>query len=155
MIACLHTCYVISDPNNAKSRRSFSLLAISAWRRCIIDPGHFLTDGLPVEIIGGRGVVAPAEKRGDRGVVPIQYRSPSTVSLLLARKIPEAGFRGGIWQQYDSSAKLFGCNQRSEQVVTLMENEEKKKIDLKRTIDDGDNATRPLCLDTNKLTVKR
>ena len=155
MIAWIHTCYVSSYTNNTKSRRSFSLLALSAWRRHIIDPGQFLTDAPPVEIIGGRGVVAPAEKRGDIAVVPMQDHLPSTVSLLLARKIPEAGFRGGIWQQYDRSAKLFGCKQQSERVVTLMENEEKKKIDLKRTIDDGENATRPLCLDTNKLTVKQ
>ena len=154
MIAWLHTCYVISDPNNAKSRRSFSLLALSVWRRHIIDPGQFLTDAPPVEIKGGRVVVAPAEKRGYRGVVPMQDHLQSTVSLLLVRTIPEAGFRGGIWQQYDRSEKLFVCNQQSERVVTLMENEEKKKIDLKRTIDDGENATRPLCLDKNKLTVK-
>ena len=35
-----------------------------------------------------------------------------------------------------------------------MGNEETKKNDLKRTIEDGDSAMIPLCLDTNKLTVK-
>ena len=36
-----------------------------------------------------------------------------------------------------------------------MGNEATNKNDLKRTIDGGDGKTRPFCLDTKKLAVKR
>ena len=54
--------------------RSF-LLEISAQCRCIINPGLFLTGGMPGAI------------RGDRDAVPLQYWSPSTASLPLQRII--------------------------------------------------------------------
>ena len=47
-----------------------------------------------------------------------------------------------IWRQYDISAKQFGCKKKIKRVVTLMGNEETKK-NKKRTINDGDGATRP------------
>ena len=64
MILWLNTCYVRSDPNDARSCRSFSLLAISARRRSIIDPSQFLMGGPPAERRGNRGVVPPVEKEG-------------------------------------------------------------------------------------------
>ena len=85
----------------------------------------------------------------------MQDNSPSTASLLLPMTSPESGSQGDIWRQYNRPEKLFGCKQQPERVVTLMGNEEKKKNDLEITIDDGDGKMRPLCLDTNKLTMKR
>ena len=54
---------------------------------------------------GGRGEVLPEGKIGDIGVMPMQDQLPSMVSLLPTRESPEVVFRGGIWQQYDCSAK--------------------------------------------------
>ena len=59
------------------------LMTISAWRRLIIDPRHFLTVG------------APTARIGDRGAVQLQYHFPSTESSPLQRMLPEAGFEGG------------------------------------------------------------
>ena len=115
---------------------------------------QFLTGGPPAERKGGRGVVPPPEKRGDRGVVPMHEHSPLTVSLLPRRTSTEEGFRGGKLWQFDRSEKLFGYNQQSEEVVMLMDNEEKNKNNINITIDDGDGETRSLCLDTHKITVK-
>ena len=39
-----------------------------------------------------------------------------------------------------ASAELFGCKQRSKQVITLVGNKEKKKNDLKITIDGGNSG---------------
>ena len=39
----------------------------------------------------------PAKRRGDRGAVSLQDQLPWTVSSPLQSKIPEAGFRGGVY----------------------------------------------------------
>ena len=52
----------------------------------------FLAGGPPEEIRGGKGVVPSVVKIGYRGVVPMQYHSPSTVLLLIPSTSPEAGF---------------------------------------------------------------
>ena len=83
MIACQHTSNVISNPNKARSRGCSCLMELSAQSRCIIGPGQFLTGG------------KPTERRGGRGVVPLQDLSPSTASLPLQRTSLEAGFQGG------------------------------------------------------------
>ena len=77
----------------------------------------------------------------------MQDHSPLTSPLILPSKIPKAGFQGGIWRQYDRLAKLFGCKQQSELVVTIMGSEEKKKNNLKKQFDNRHSATRLLCLD--------
>ena len=59
---------------DARSRGSSHLLVLSAWRRCIINPGRFLTGG------------TPAARKGDRGTVSLQYQLPSTALLPLQRK---------------------------------------------------------------------
>ena len=97
MIVWIHILYVSSDKNNTIYRRSFSLLELSAQRLRIINPGRFFMGGPPEEIRGGRVVVLPLEKIGDRGVVPMQDNSPLTVLLLLPRTSTEEGLRGSIW----------------------------------------------------------
>ena len=85
MIAWKHTYNVSSNLNDARSCRCSLLLKLSAQRRHIINPGLFLTGGLPAEI------------KGDRGAVPLQDRLPSTALSLLQRTSPEAGFQGGVY----------------------------------------------------------
>ena len=85
MIAWKHTSNVSRNLNDARSCRRSLLLKISAQRRHIINPGRFFTGGLP------------AERKGDRGAVPLQDRLPSTVLSLLHRKSPESGFQGGVY----------------------------------------------------------
>ena len=63
MIAWQHTCNASRNTNDARPCGHSSLLALSARRRHIIDPGHFFTGGLPAERRGGRGVVPPSERR--------------------------------------------------------------------------------------------
>ena len=49
------------------------------------DPGRIFTGGPPVA------------RRGDRGVVLLQYQLPSTVSWPLQKTSSEAGFRGWLY----------------------------------------------------------
>ena len=57
MIACKHTSNVRINHNNTISRGCSCLLALSARRRHIIDPGRFLMGGTPAERIGDIGAV--------------------------------------------------------------------------------------------------
>ena len=83
MIAWKHTCNISSYPNDAISQWRSNLLAPSARRRRIIDPGRFLTGGTPSEIIEDRGVVLPDKRRGYRGVVPMKGSFPLAEFLIL------------------------------------------------------------------------
>ena len=77
MIAWQHNCNLSSNTNNARSCRRSRCLVLSEWRHYIINPGHFFTGG------------PSAERRGDRGTLPMKDCLPSTASFLLQRAIPE------------------------------------------------------------------
>ena len=98
---------------DARSRRRSRLLALSARRHCIINPGRFLMGG------------PSAARISDRFMVPLQYWSPLMASLALYNTSKESSFQGvgGIWRKSNCSAKQFGCKQQSERVFTLMGNE--------------------------------
>ena len=72
-----------ADDHNEVDARSMEysrLLALSARRCCIIDPGQFLMGGPPMA------------RRGDGGAILLQYRLPLTASFPLHITGPEAGF---------------------------------------------------------------
>ena len=133
---------------DASSRGCSRLLALSARRRHIIDPGHFLTGG------------PPSVRIGDRVTVPLQYWSILTMLLPLQRTRQEAGFQGegGGGELYDDNM----IDQQSSLDVGSDLNEwshswamsKPSKTTKKITINKGDGATRPLCWDKNKLSVK-
>ena len=78
----------------AISHKCSHLLAISAQIHHIIDPGRFLTGGLP------------ATRRGDRGAVPLHDHSPSTASSPLQTTSLESGYRGGVYGDNIISQKI-------------------------------------------------
>ena len=57
MIVWQHTWNISSNPNDTRLHRRSSHLALSARRRHIIDPGRFLTCGIPAERRGYRMAV--------------------------------------------------------------------------------------------------
>ena len=113
---------------DARSRRRSCLLALSARRHHIIDPGRFLMGG------------TPAARRGDRGVVLLQDRLPSTAPSSLQRTISEAGLQGRVYgdnmiAQQSSSDEIGNPNDSSHSWAMK-----------KPKTNDGDGATRPLRL---------
>ena len=124
---------------DARSRGRSRLLALSARRRRIIDPGRFLTGG------------PPATRRGDRGAVPLQDRSPSTASSPPQRTSPEAGFQGeGLASGRTDNGKAAGGRKGSSaQSLTLSRYPQRRSAALALLPEDGnrplpiDDATRP------------
>ena len=84
---CIGNNLAIDDHNEVDdiSCRCSHLMTLSAWRCHIINPGQFLTDGLPTS------------RREDRGAVSLKYRPPLTASSPLQRTSPEAGFQVGLY----------------------------------------------------------
>ena len=79
---------------DARYRWCSQLVTLSTWRRCIIDPGRFLTGGPPAAI------------REDRGAVLLQHQSPPTASFPLQRSSTETGFKGGYMATLWSLSKV-------------------------------------------------
>ena len=155
MIAWLHTCYVIINTNNSRSRGCSILLALSARRCHVINPGRFLTGGLPPERREGKGVVPTAENLWIEVWYQWKIIRYQRCRCYFWGQVRKQYSKEGIWRHYDYSEKFFGCKQQSNWVVTLMGNEGKNKNELKVVINNGDSAMGPFCLDTNELAMLR
>ena len=121
------------------SRGCSRLLALLAQRHHIINPGQFLTGG------------TPAARRGNRGTMSLQYRSPLTASLPLQRTIPEAGFRGGVYGDNMFAQKISSDVSSDTNEWSHSWENSKPKNNQKITINNSDGETKPF--DRKELTM--
>ena len=86
----------------------------------------------------------PAARRGDRGAVSLQDRSPPTASSSLQRANPEAGFRGGVYGDNMIAQQSSSDVSSNPNVCSHSWLMRKPKKNKEITINNSDGETTPL-----------